>query len=192
MSDGLHDQTPPGEVTRLLRAAARGDATADAELLPIVYAELRRVAARIMGGESRGHTLTPTALLHEAWLRFDDGLLDAARDRRHFFALAARRMRQVLVDHARERDACKRGGNVERITLSRAEIASPGPEVDLIALDQALGELEGADARKARVVELRWFAGLEMTEVAEVLGISRATAQRDWEVARAFLHRALA
>lgn len=192
MSDRPHDQTPPGEVTRLLRAAARGDAAADAELLPIVYAELRRVAARIMGGESRGHTLTPTALLHEAWLRFDDGLLGAASDRRHFFALAARRMRQVLVDHARERDARKRGGDVERITLSRAEAATPGPAVDLLALDQALGELEAADARKARVVELRWFAGLEMTEVAEVLGISRATAQRDWEVARAFLHRTLA
>lgn len=192
MSDGPHDAPTPGQITRLLRAAASGDAAADAQLLPIVYAELRRVAARVMGGESRSHTLTPTALLHEAWLRFDDGLIDAAQDRRHFFALAARRMRQVLVDHSRERQAQKRGGDVERITLTRAEIATPGPAVDLLALDQALGELEGADARKARVVELRWFAGLEMTEVAEVLGISRATAQRDWEVARAFLHRALA
>jgi RNA polymerase sigma factor (TIGR02999 family) len=192
MSHSPHDASTPGQITRLLRAAAGGDVEADAQLLPVVYAELRRVAARVMSGESRSHTLTPTALLHEAWLRFDEGLLDAARDRRHFFALAARRMRQVLVDHARERGAQKRGGDVERITLTRAELSGAGPEVDLLALDQALGELEGADARKARVVELRWFAGLEMTEVAEVLGISRATAQRDWEVARAFLHRALA
>ncbi len=186
------DVASPGEVTRLLRAAARGDAAADAALLPVVYAELRRVAARVMSGEGPSHTLTPTALVHEAWLRFDDGLLDVAQDRRHFFALAARRMRQVLVDHARERRARKRGGDVERITLSRIDAASPPLEIDLVALDQALGELEAADARKARVVELRYFAGFEMAEVAEILGISRATAQRDWEVARAFLHRALA
>jgi RNA polymerase sigma factor (TIGR02999 family) len=189
--DPPHNAALPGEVTRLLRAAASGDAAANAALLPIVYAELRRVASRVMGGEARSHTLTPTALLHEAWLRFDDGLLDAARDRRHFYSLAARRMRQVLVDHARERDAQKRGGGVERITLTCADLTTPGPSVDMLALDQALGELEGADPRKARVVELRWFAGLEMTEVAEVLGISRATAQRDWEVARAYLHRVL-
>jgi RNA polymerase sigma factor (TIGR02999 family) len=191
MAADRSDAPAPGEITRLLRAAAAGDRAADAALLPVVYGELRRVAARIMSGEGPSHTLTPTALLHEAWLRFDDGLIDAAHDRRHFFALAARRMRQVLVDHAREREAAKRGGGRERITLTRIDAATPPLEIDLVALDQALAELEAADARKARVVELRYFAGFEMVEIAEILGISRATAQRDWEVARAFLFRAL-
>lgn len=183
------------EFTRLLRAS-RGDAVGDQRLLALVYAELRRIASGLIARERAGHTLSPTALVHEAWLRLAGGAPAQAADRRQFLAIAAHRMRQVLVDHARRRDAEKRGGaEAERITLSAladagaAEGADEG--VDVLALEAAMAELEAADPRKARVVELRYFAGLEMGEIAEVLGVSRATAHRDWDVARAFLFKAL-
>lgn len=182
-----------GAITRLLRRLGAGERGADAELLPLVYDELRALAARQLAHERAGHTLTPTALVHEAWMRLaDDGSL-APADRRQFYAIAARRMRQVLVDHARRRDAAKRGGvERERITLSVLADGDGSRVVDALALDDAMEKLERLDGRKARVVELRFFAGLEMTEIAELLEISRATAQRDWEVARAFLYRELA
>lgn len=180
-----------GAITVLLQRLSAGEAAAHADLLPLVYQELRRIAARHLSGERAGHTLSPTALVHEAWLRLSAEARFAPEDRRQFFAIAARRMRQVLVDHARRRDAAKRGGG-ERAEVTLSGLAEDGGDpVDILALDQALQRLEAADARKAQVVELRYFAGIEMTDIADLLGVSRATAQRDWEVARAFLFDAL-
>ncbi len=177
-----------GQVTLLLRARAAGDSGAEAALLPLIYAELRRLAQRQLAGERSGHTLTPTALVHEAWLRLSAEQDPASNDRAQFYALAARRMRQVLIDYARQHKADKRGGGMIPVTLSAADEAASERDIDALALEQALQQLETHDARKAQVVELRYFGGLEMAEIAELLGISRATAQRDWEVARAFLH----
>lgn len=178
-----------GPITQLLRARAAGEAGAESRLVGLIYDELHRLAERQMRGERGGHTLTPTALIHEAWLRLAAEDAALAQDRSQFYALAARRMRQVLIDHARRRDAGKRGGGAGAITLSRAaDEAIAGGDIDALALEQAMSQLEAMDERKARVVELRYYAGLEMAEIAELLGISRATAQRDWEVARAFLH----
>ncbi len=181
-----------GAITVLLKRLSAGEARADAELLPLVYQHLRWLAARQMAGERAGHTLTPTALVHEAWLRLSsEGDLSPA-DRRQFFGIAARRMRQVLVDHARRRDAGKRGGGLAAEALTLSSLAGDADVgVDTLALDQALVQLEQLDPRKVRVVELRYFAGLEMVDIANLLGISRATAQRDWEVARSFLFQAL-
>ncbi|MEO5625247.1 MAG: ECF-type sigma factor [Dokdonella sp.] len=181
-----------GAITVLLQRLSAGEVQAESELLPMVYAELRLLAARYLRGERAGHTLSPTALVHEAYLRLVGTALLAPNDRRQFFAIAARRMRQVLVDHARHRDAAKRGG-VEREAVSLSSLAdeSNGAGVDAIALDQALTRLHDMDARKAQVVELRYFAGLEMSDIAELLGVSRATVQRDWDVARTFLFQAL-
>jgi len=183
---------PADSITLLLRRFATGEPRAAEQLLPLVYEELRALAARRLGGERPGHTLSPTALVHEVYLRFARDESFAPEDRRLFFAVAARRMRQVLVDHARRRDAARRGGDYERVTLSALDAEGRDEGVDSLALDQALTQLEALDARKARVVELRYFAGLEMAEIAEMLDISRATAQRDWEVARTLLYRALA
>ena len=180
------------DITVLLRRLGAGEARAESELLPLVYEQLRELAARHLRGQRSGHTLTPTALVHEAYLRMSTDASLAPQDRRQFFAIAARRMRQVLVDHARHRDAAKRGGpQREAVTLSALSEDGESP-LDALALEQALSRLEAMDARKVRVVELRYFAGLEMSDIAQVLGISRATAQRDWEVARAFLFEALA
>lgn len=180
------------DITVLLRRLGAGEARAESELLPLVYEQLRELAARHLRGERSGHTLTPTALVHEAYLRMSTDASLAPQDRRQFFAIAARRMRQVLVDHARHRDAAKRGGpQREAVTLSALSEDGESP-LDALALEQALSRLEAMDARKVRVVELRYFAGLEMSDIAQVLGISRATAQRDWEVARAFLFEVLA
>ena len=185
---------PADSITLLLRRFATGEPRAAEQLLPLVYEELRALAARRLGGERPGHTLSPTALVHEVYLRFARDESFAPEDRRQFFAVAARRMRQVLVDHARRRDAARRGGDQERVTLSALDShgSEEGEGIDSLALDQALTRLEAIDARKARVVELRYFAGLEMAEIAQMLDISRATAQRDWEVARTILYRALA
>jgi len=186
--------TDAGAITVLLQRLGAGETAAEAELLPLVYTELRVLAAHSLRGERCGHTLSPPALVHEAYLRLADDASLAPQDRRQFFAVAARRMRQVLVDHARHRDAGKRGGpQREAITLSALD-ADGGEErsVDALALDQALSRLQDIDPRKAQVVELRYFAGLEMSDIAELLDVSRATVQRDWEVARAFLFQALA
>jgi RNA polymerase sigma factor (TIGR02999 family) len=179
-------------ITQLLRRLSAGEPRADAQLLPLVYEQLRRIAARQMVGERAGHTLSPTALVHEAWMRLsgEHGLEPA--DRRQFFAIAARRMRQVLVDHARRRGAGKRGGGQDAEALTLSALAGDADVgIDTLALDQALEQLEALDERKVRVVELRYFGGLDMADIAELLGISRATAQRDWEVARSFLFQAL-
>lgn len=181
-----------GPITQLLRAHAAGDPSAEAELVARIYGELHRLAERQMQGERMGHTLTPTALIHEAWLRLSPADARDLQHRAQFYALAARRMRQVLVDHARRRDADKRGGGTAALTLSALQGEGVATDIDALALEQALQLLEAHDARKAQVVELRYFAGLEMAEIGDLLGISRATAQRDWEVARAFLHVQLA
>jgi len=182
-----------GAITILLKQLSAGEPRAEAELLPLVYAELRTIAAKYLRGERPGHTLSPTALVNEAWLRLNaDGSM-APADRRQFFAIAARRMRQVLIDHARHRDAEKRCGSaLEAVTLAGLTTDDTTSNVDVLALDQALSQLEALDKRKVQIVELRYFAGLDMIDIAEVLGISRATAQRDWEVARSFLYQALA
>lgn len=164
---------------------------AESLLLQRLHAELRGLAAGLLSAERDDHTLSPTALVNESWLRLSNSMPDAVTDRRQFFGIAARSMRQVLVDHARRRNADKRGGSCERVTLSTANLGGNGGEVDALALEQALQQLEAADPRKAQVVELRYFAGLKMAEIAQLLGISRATAHRDWEVARAYLYQAL-
>jgi RNA polymerase sigma factor (TIGR02999 family) len=185
---GVNESAAP--ITALLQRWREGDAGAADALLPIVYAQLRAIARRQLAGERAGHTLVPTDLVHEVYLKLSDGTPPASNDRAHFFAIAARAMRQILVDHERRRRADKRDGG-ERMTLSAADVADPSQHVDLLALDQALQSLESFDERKARVIELRTFGGLEFDEIAIVLNISRATLARDFRAARAWLYRAL-
>ncbi len=180
-----------GEVTELLAASNGGDAAALERLLPIVYDELRALARRQLRGERRGHTLQPTALVHEAFLRLAGAERGHAGDRRQFCAMAATAMRRVLLDHARARLAEKRGAGAARVTLSEVDAATPAGDVDVIALDGALSRLEAFDARAARVVELKYFAGLSDAETAEAVGVSVATVKRDWTAARAWLRREL-
>jgi RNA polymerase sigma factor (TIGR02999 family) len=177
-------------ITDLLRRWRNGDGAASAQLRPMVYAQLRAIARRQLAGERSGHTLMPTDLVHEAYLKLSDGVPPDSNDRVHFFAIASRAMRQVLVDHERHRRADKRDGG-ERITLSSLDPPDPRQNIDLLALDQALHELEKVDARKARVIELRAFGGLDFDEIAIALSISRATLARDFRTARAWLYRAL-
>jgi RNA polymerase sigma factor (TIGR02999 family) len=180
----------PENVTALLRAWAEGDAQAGERLMPVVYQMLRRQAARYLRRERRDHTLPATALVHEAYLRLVGGHA-AWVNRAHFFAMAARVMRQVLVDHARRYGAAKRGGGWTRVSLEGVDAAPPGleGELDLVALDAALEELAEMDAAKARVVELRFFGGLSLEETASALGVSVSTVTRQWRLARAWLHR---
>ena len=178
-----------GDVTGLLKQWGRGDRGALAELLPIVYSELRRIAGRQLRRERPNHTLEPTALVHE--LYFD---LIGQRDvdwqsRAHFFALSARLMRRILVDHARARGARKRGGLLEIVDLEDAAGAAPG--LDVIAVDEALTRLAARDAEHARIVELRYFAGLTVEETAHVLGRSARTVKREFRLAKAWLYREL-
>lgn len=201
MADHSKRDETPG-VTELLRAWNDGDAEASDALAPLVYAELRRQAERTLRREGDGHTLQATALVHEAWMRLD-GQRDARwESRSQFFAVAAQTMRRVLVDHARTRLAQKRGGDGTRVTLGavdRAGADAGGPAaaqgsldtVDLLALDDALRRLAELDAKKARLVELRYFAGLSIPETAAAMGISQATVGREWAVARMWLRREL-
>jgi len=185
--------TPPSDVTALLLAWGRGEAEAREELIPLVYAELRRLAGRAMAGERGDHTLEPTALVHETYLRLIRQSGVPWQNRAHFFGVAARLMRQILVDHARAHKADKRGGGKPRLTLDSALAATAGGnEVELLALDDALTELTRIDEDQGRIVELRFFGGLSVVETAEALGISTATVKRDWAVARAWLFRRLA
>jgi len=180
-----------GEVTRLLVECRGGDGKALEALLPIVYDELRRLASHYMKGERQGHTLQPTALVHEAYAKLV-GLDMDWRDRGQFFKAAAQAMRRILVDHARAKRSVKRGGGVAPLSLD--EIAVPPssePAADLLDLDRALSDLAARDERKAGVVELHYFGGLSFDEIAKALGISRATVDRDMRMARAWLHAAL-
>jgi RNA polymerase sigma factor (TIGR02999 family) len=182
---------PSGDVTRLLVAWSQGDEGALDTLLPLVYAELREMAHRYLGRERRDHTLQPTAVVHEAFLRLVKQRRVDWKNRSHFFAVAAQSMRRILVDHARARAADKRGGGQTLIALDAAPSGETPRTVDLIALDDALGRLEKLDRAKASVVEMRFFGGLTIDETAEALGASPSTVKRDWTLARAFLYREL-
>ena len=180
-----------GAVTELLRAWSDGDDGALARLTPLVETELRRLARGYMGRERRGHTLQPTALVNEAFLRLTDARQVRWQDRAHFLGISARLMRRVLVDHARSRGYRKRGGAAQRVTLNDGLIAAPEPALDVVALDRALEALAAADLRKSRVVELRFFGGLSVEETAEVLHVSPQTIKRDWRLAKLWLLREL-
>jgi len=182
----------PVDVTQVLARVRAGEADAGQDLLPLVYEELRALARGQLSRERRNHTLQATALLHEAWMKLGNLERAAPKDRAHFLAIAARTMRQILVDHARRKKAGKRGEGWDRVTLDVALDQLRCSELDVIALDDALEQLATQDPRKARVVELRFFAGLTMPEIAEVLGVSERTAEGDWYMARAWLRKALA
>ena len=182
---------PASDVTQLLLAWGAGDRSAGEQLLPAVYAELRRQATRAMRREATGHTLEATALVHEAYLRLVDQRQVEWRNRAHFFGIAAQLMRRILVDHARARHAAKRGGNVRVSTLDEAMAPPAESAVDLLALHEALDRLAVLDPDQARLVELRYFAGLNIEETAEALGVSPATVKREWAIARAWLRREL-
>ena len=181
---------PPGGVTQLLTDWGQGDPTALEKLLPLVYSELRRLAARALQRERRGHTLQPTALVHEAYLKLNDSSNVRIHDRAHFLAIASRLMRQILVDHARTRGRAKRGGVHAALVLD-PPAPTGGPIVDLIALDNALNSLRAIDPQQSRIVELRFFGGLTIEEAAKVVGISPATLKREWRTAKAWLYREL-
>jgi RNA polymerase sigma factor (TIGR02999 family) len=182
---------PAGEVTRLLFAWRQGDNRALEELVPLIYGELHRMAERYMRKERPGHTLQPTAIVNEAYLRLAGRRGVAWQNRAHFFAAAAQSMRRILVEHARSRDAKKRGGPGARHLLDTAVLTEPRA-VELIGLDDALTRLTELDGEQGRIVELRFFGGLTEEETAEVLNVSGRTVHRKWLLAKAFLHRELA
>lgn len=182
----------PIGVTQLLLAWSAGDQSALEQLMPLVYDELRRLANAYMRRERANHTLQPTALVNEAYLRLADQKSMRWQNRAQFFGIAAKLMREILVDHARRRMAEKRGGEErQRLSLSAAERIVDKPEIDLLALNDALGDLAKFDQQHSRIVELRFFGGLTIAETAEVLNISHATVERDWNLARAWLRREL-
>jgi RNA polymerase sigma factor (TIGR02999 family) len=183
--------TTRGDITELLHAHARGDGDALERLLPQVYQELRQIAAARLRREQTGHTLHPTEVVHEAFMKLVPLERIQWQDRAHFFAIASRAMRNVLVDHALRRKTAKRGGGELNVTLDDGAASGERPLEELIALSRALDELERIDERQARVVECRFFGGLSLDETAEALDISAATVSRDWTFARAWLHRAL-
>lgn len=184
------------EATTLLTRAASGDGHAADALTPVLYNELRNLASGMLVGERAGHTLQPTALVHEAYVRLIDQRSVDERDRAAFVGLAATVMRRILVDHARARNRVKRGGDARRVDLSESRLMDPDSDtraggLDIEALDVALTRLASLDGRKARLIELRFFGGLDEQHAADALGISRATASREWRMARAWLAREL-
>jgi len=179
------------DVTELLRAWSDGQDGALDQLLPLVEAELRRLARGYMSRERRGHTLQVTALVNEAFLRMTDARHLRWQDRTHFLGIAARLMRRVLVDHARARGYRKRGGDAQRVTLTESLVVSPEPDLDLVTLDRALNALAAVDERKGRVIDLRFFGGLSVEETADVLHVSPDTVKRDWRLAKLWLLREL-
>jgi len=184
------------EVTQILSAIAQGDPLAAAQLLPLVYDELRRLAAKRLASEGPGHTLQPTALVHEAYVKLvGPDPRQPYNGRVHFFAAAAEAMRRILIDHARRKHRARRGGGMKRVELGDMDdiemVAESGGADELVALDEALAKLTAADPRKAELVRLRYFAGLTLEQAAELLGISRATADRHWAFARAWLYDAM-
>lgn len=183
--------TPARSVTALLGDWSRGDSSALNELLPLVYAELRRIAARQIRRERANHTLQPTALVHEVYLRLVDQHEVDWHDRAHFLGVSARIMRRILVDHARRHRARKRGDGIQRVSIDDAKEVAAAPEVPILALDDALDRLENVDVQLARIVELRAFGGLTIEEAAQVLKVSASTAKREWRTAKAWLNREL-
>src|SRR6266496_6443584 len=178
-------------VTDLLTRWSLGDDAALAELTPLVYEELRRLAHHHMGGQRPNHTLQTTALINEVYLRLADQTNPRWQNRAHFFAVAARAMRQILVSYARSQRSQKRGGGAVKVELDEAAIVSPEESKEIVDLHEALERLAALDSRKAQVVELKYFGGLNYDEIAEVLKISRVTVRRDWEFARAWLYKEL-
>ena len=181
----------PDEITQLLMKWGQGDKAALDQLMPLVYDELRRLAAHYLQQERSGHTLQPTALVNEAYLRLVDQRNVDWRNRAQFFGLAAQMMRRILVNHAEARKAAKRGGDAERLPLDDSLSLSRENDVDILALNDALNRLAEFDEQKSKVVELRFFGGLKMDEVAEFIGKSTATTEREWSLARAWLYREL-
>ena len=181
------DQGQP-EITRILRAWSGGDREAVDDLMPLVYDELHKVAARYLRKQRQDHTLQPTALVNEAYLKLIDISSVSWQDRAHFFAVASQTMRHVLVDHARSKNRDKRGGGAQKLSLDEAVSFSKNQEVDLLALDESMRELAVMDEQQSRIVELRFFGGLTVDETAVVLHISPATVKREWRIAKAWLH----
>jgi RNA polymerase sigma-70 factor, ECF subfamily len=181
----------PGEVTQLLARLREGDSEAEGVLVPLVYAELRRLARYYLSRERESHTLQPTALVHEAYLRLTNLRKIDWQNRNHFFAIAATVMRRILVDHARAIRSKKRGNGWEVVELSEAVLPSPSRAAEIVALDGALSRLKLIDERQAKIVELRFFAGMNDEETATVLGISSRTVKRDWRLAKAWLFQEL-
>ena len=183
---------PPDGITELLIDWGQGDQLALEKLMPLVYDELRRLANNYLRREPAGHTLQPTALVNEAYLKLVGQRKVNWQNRAHFFAISAKLMRRILVDHARQRQAVKRGGSdQQRLSITSAETIVKQPAIDLLALNEALDELAQMDPQQGRIVELRFFGGLSIEETAEVLSISHATVERDWKLARAGLRRQL-
>ncbi len=175
------------EVTQILQAIAKGDPHAAQDLMPLVYQELRKLAAFRMANEKPGQTLQPTALVHEAWLRLAGDDQKQWDSRGHFFSAAAEAMRRILIDNARRKKALRHNPGKERLDIQQVEIAAPGPDDQLLAIDEALDKFAAQDPQKAELVKLRYFVGMSIEETAKVLGISEATAKRWWTYARAWL-----
>jgi len=180
-----------GDGPQLPTAIAPCDPQAAEDLLPLVYQELRRLAAYKMAHEPPGQTLQPTALVHEVWIRLAAQRNQTYANRTHFFAVAAEAMRRILIDRARRRQAVRRGGQAQRVETDALEIAAPAADDELLALDEALGRLAEREPQKAELVKLRYYVGLTLVEAAEVLGVSEPTAKRHWAYARAWLFREL-
>ena len=180
-----------GEITRALVDFRRGSREAQDRLVSLVYRDLRRIAAAHLRGESVGHSLRPTALVHEAYLRLVDVTHVEWQDRAHFFSVASTLMRRILVEHARAKRARKRGGVEDTLWLDEASMPAPGRAPEIVALDDALNHLAEFDERQAKIVEMRFFAGMTEEETGEVLGVSVRTVKRDWRMAKAFLFKEL-
>jgi RNA polymerase sigma-70 factor, ECF subfamily len=181
-----------GEVTELLGRFRKGDREAEAHLVPLIYKELRRLASRYLNRERGDHTLQPTALVHEAFLRLANDKQPEWQDRAHFFGVAAKLMRQILVDHARRHQSLKRGGDCQRSMMTEElPVYTPDRSAELLALDEALRRLANQDERQCRVVEMKFFAGLNIEQIAAILGVSPRTVKREWTMARAWLHQEL-
>jgi RNA polymerase sigma-70 factor, ECF subfamily len=189
--DGTRDNREPADITTLLAQVKQGDAGAESNLVPLIYNELRAIARNYMRRERPDHTLQATVLVHEAFLQLVGDSKIEWQNRAHFFALASRVMRRILVDHARAAHAQKRPGARQKVELESALAFVEGQSADLLALDEALNRLAAWDPRQSRIVEMRFFAGLSFDEIAEVLGISDRTAKRDWMMARTWLYREL-
>lgn len=178
-------------VSQLLEQWNNGDREALDKLMPLIYAELRKMAKRYMGQQNPGHTLQTTALIHEAYLRMVKQKEKHFENRAHFFGVAAQAMRHILVDYARARQSAKRGGGIRHVSLEEVALVTPERAAELVAFDEALKELEELSKRQSRVVELRYFGGLSVDETATVLAVSPETVMRDWNMAKTWLHRAL-
>lgn len=187
----LPTPSDPAEITQMLHAIERGDGRASEELLPLVYDELRRHAANRMAHEQTAQTLQPTALVHEAWLRVFGGGHQRWQNRAHFFGAAASAMRRILIENARRKSRLKRGGDQVRVDIEQVHLAATTPDEKMLLIDEALERLEKVDARKARIVELKFFGGFSNQDVAESMGVNERTIERQWAYAKAWLFQTI-